>query len=284
MGTTYPVVMRPALDRNWCIESAQDSAELIAEARPLIENDPVETDDLLNLVAAHAGYLSVADPLSPDLLSVMAVGSDAASILFACGSAEPGATVSIPLSDGRVIVGQGTGPTDMTYPGNWLRSFWFAVIGRLTSALDILAATPLSVLRASPTETDEYYYRYVDTLAAVWRGDVDLPDRLIAALDATEESQLEIADPDFVLDIIVPQMEILYRMIDSESDSEDFNEALAKALRLHHRFWTRTADRRNDPDGYIAWGPLALAIMARDNGISIEVTSDYLPTVLLNNV
>ncbi|MEU8784799.1 immunity 49 family protein [Streptomyces sp. NPDC048637] len=59
-------------------------------------------------------------------------------------------------------------------------------------------------------------------------------------------------------------------------DHEGFNQALAEALELHKAYWSRE-DRSDDIVGYLALGPLAMACLAYDAGIPIEVESEYLP-------
>ncbi|WP_090012438.1 immunity 49 family protein [Lentzea albidocapillata] len=61
-----------------------------------------------------------------------------------------------------------------------------------------------------------------------------------------------------------------------------FNESLAKALELHRQYWTATAERANDPGGFIAWRVLAIACLAQDAGVDITVESGYLPKNLLD--
>ncbi|MGO4648188.1 immunity 49 family protein [Nocardia sp. 2YAB30] len=63
----------------------------------------------------------------------------------------------------------------------------------------------------------------------------------------------------------------------TQRDEALFNDSLAVASDLHRSFWTRDDERNNDPRGFIALGPLAIACWARDTGISVEVESEYLP-------
>ncbi|MFY4723437.1 immunity 49 family protein [Streptomyces sp. LaBMicrA B280] len=56
---------------------------------------------------------------------------------------------------------------------------------------------------------------------------------------------------------------------------------LVEALELHQQHWTADEERAEDPEGRLALGPLAIACLAYDGGIPIEVESDYLPQHLL---
>lgn len=66
-------------------------------------------------------------------------------------------------------------------------------------------------------------------------------------------------------------MEMFYFL--TQREDQKFNNSLANALDLHKRFWTKDTERRNDPNGFIALGPLAVACLARDAGVRIDVES-----------
>jgi hypothetical protein len=82
-----------------------------------------------------------------------------------------------------------------------------------------------------------------------------------------------------VQNILYPPINLFHRSV--RKDEADFNQALVEALELHKAYWTADEDRANDPEGRIALGPLAVACLAYDGGIPIEVESDYLPKHLL---
>ncbi|NKI44557.1 immunity 49 family protein [Streptomyces sp. LD120] len=52
-------------------------------------------------------------------------------------------------------------------------------------------------------------------------------------------------------------------------------------VHLHKAYWTADEDRAKDPDGSLALAPLAMACLAYDGGIPLNVASDYLPRHLL---
>ena len=58
-------------------------------------------------------------------------------------------------------------------------------------------------------------------------------------------------------------------------------KALVRALQLHKEYWTKDEDRRLTTEGAVALGPLAVACLAYDVGMPIEVESEYLPEYLL---
>ncbi|MGW1658782.1 immunity 49 family protein [Streptomyces atratus] len=66
------------------------------------------------------------------------------------------------------------------------------------------------------------------------------------------------------------------------NDAAGFNEALNDALRRHKEYWTADEDRTQNIEGVVAIAPLAVACLAKANGIPIEVESGYLPSALLD--
>ncbi|MCP2339962.1 immunity 49 family protein [Actinomadura rupiterrae] len=67
--------------------------------------------------------------------------------------------------------------------------------------------------------------------------------------------------------------DLLLAIIDRDADV--FNAALAGALEAHREQASVL------PRSLIAWGPLAMAVLARAAGLTVEVASDYLPEGLL---
>ncbi len=52
-------------------------------------------------------------------------------------------------------------------------------------------------------------------------------------------------------------------------------------MELHKAYWTADEDRTDDPSGMVALAPLAIACLAYDGDLPIDVQTDYLPKHLL---
>ncbi|WP_370964214.1 immunity 49 family protein [Amycolatopsis sp. cg9] len=160
----------------------------------------------------------------------------------------------------------------------WLDALWLAMICRERPRIDVLAAIPPDLLRASTIEYDEFVHSWVAALQTYWtRGD-GLVDRILSAMAGTDPAGLRLLDPDAVLQRYYPPIEMFFHL--TQRDDAAFNDSLHTALELHRRYWSAD-DRRTSPFGYVALGPLAVACLARDAGVTIEVESDYLPANLL---
>jgi hypothetical protein len=183
------------------------------------------------------------------------------------------------MQTGSALFAAATGPESHLNAGTWVTSFYLAMICRDNDRLRRLAEVPVSLLRASGAVFDEYIYSWVETVQSFWLGRQDVGDKLVAAVDGTGPEALRYTDADLVSKILYPPMILLYRVI--RLDPPEFNHALADALRRHKAYWTADEDRATSADGLVALGPLAMACLARDQGITVEVESEYVPKALL---
>lgn len=207
------------------------------------------------------------------VVGAMQVGSAA----FAAASADEG-TVRCRIAH-EVHTIHATGPQYYAHAGKWLTAFWFTVVCRDQARMNQMCDTPLSLLRSSGAEGDEYVYRWVDTLQTYWREEPGLVEKLTATIKASEPDVATIAPRDLLQNILYPPINLFFHFL--RKDHEGFNQALAESLELHKAYWSADDTRADDVDGYLALGPLAIACLAFDAGFPIEVESDYLPKHLL---
>ncbi|MGW1191269.1 immunity 49 family protein [Streptomyces sp. NPDC002559] len=173
-----------------------------------------------------------------------------------------------------------TGPQFYLNAGTWLNAFFLALICRETARLDMLAQVPASLLRDCGGVADEYVYAWVETLRSFWLRRDDVGQHLVRAVDLSAPEHARIMDPETMSKLEYPPMMMFYRYL--RNDAAGFNEALNDALRWHKEYWTADEDRTQNIEGVVAIAPLAIACLAKANGIPIEVESGYLPTALLD--
>ncbi|MFD7237513.1 immunity 49 family protein [Streptomyces syringium] len=174
---------------------------------------------------------------------------------------------------------QAVGPTYFTDANNWITAFWLAVICREQDRMTELAKVPISLLREAG-EYDEYIYAWIDTLQTWWLQGGDIGEKLVAAMEGTDPAVVRIADPELMLKILYPPINLFYLYVIRDEDA--FNTELARALRWHKEYWTENQDRIISAEGLVALEPLAITCLAYDAGFSIEVESEYLPEGLLD--
>ncbi|MCN9239940.1 immunity 49 family protein [Streptomyces sp. RY43-2] len=174
-----------------------------------------------------------------------------------------------------------TGPLSTARAGTWLTAFWLAVICRERQRMTELCEIPLERLRAPEGQYDEYIYHWVDTLQTYWLRRPGLVEKLTATFQASDPSVARIAPRDLLDGQLYPPINLFYHFV--RKDEEGFRTALVEALQLHKMYWTLNEEREKDIDGSIALGPLAIACLAYDGKLSIQVESEYLPKHLLQH-
>ncbi|MGW2400037.1 immunity 49 family protein [Kitasatospora sp. NPDC001664] len=239
----------------WDLQSATSTALALTRKRALLDPPAEEVESWYAWTAAM----------------------QASSAVFAAVQAQGSVECRIGIHGVRAI--PAIEPTDYTDAGSWLDAFWLALICREPRRLDVLATVPESVLRQSGAVFDEYIYAWVGALQAFRRQEPEVMEKLLAAIDGTDPQAARVADRETLLKLLYPPIAAFYRLV--QRDAEKFNEALVEGLELHREYWTAEEDRLDEPFGFVSLPLLAIACLARDLGIEVEVESDYLPKHLL---
>lgn len=261
------------------LELVEEGAERFGSMLPRLVQAATGRAEALSSVAdtarSHAGYLAALGAKESEVRQALRTGAQASAAAFALANGK--GDVELALGDGHVTLAS-TGPTGATHPGRWRIGWWMAHIVEDKAAIALLAATPIDVLRRSSSSTDECQYLFVEALQAFHERAANWGDKLQAALEATDPEKATLADEEFVLNILVTEMQMLFRL--GLGESAPFGTALAFALERHKKYWSK-ASRKKDPDGYLALGPLALARMAFSVGMPIDAQSDYIPRAFI---
>nr|WP_234316376.1 MULTISPECIES: immunity 49 family protein [unclassified Streptomyces] len=244
-----------------------------------LERSPASIDSMLGTAVLHLQARSAVDPRAARIETWEAVVSamQLYSALFAVTGTTEG-TVQCRI-DHEVRTIPAIGPRPYADAGNWLTAFWLAVVCRDQKRLTQLSQVPLERLRSEEGAYDEYVYHWVAALQAYWLQRPGLVEELTATMQQSHPDVATIAPHDLLQNILYPPINVFYRFL--RQDGPGFNQALAEALELHKAYWTADEERTDDPSGMLALAPLAVACLAHDGGIPIEVESDYLPKHLL---
>ncbi|MEK2474106.1 immunity 49 family protein [Streptomyces noursei] len=108
----------------------------------------------------------------------------------------------------------------------------------------------------------------------------DLRTHLVRAVDLSAPGHARVVDAETVTKLRYPPITMLYRYL--HNDAAGFNKALADAVRWHKEYWTADEDCAQNIEGVVALAPLAVACLAKANGMPVEVETDYLPEALLD--
>ncbi|KPI00665.1 hypothetical protein OK074_5758 [Actinobacteria bacterium OK074] len=263
-------------DRVFSVQALVDDTE--ARVRKL-ETMPSTFNTGLNRALANAMNHCALDPGAARIetweawVAAMQIGS----ALFRSATS-PDPTVES-LVSGKLRTIRSTGPQPPANAGNWVTAFYLALVCRERQRLTELSDVPIALLRESGAVFDEYIYDWIDTLQTYWKQGPALGDKLVAAIDGTNPEVLHAADRSLMLRVLYPPLNLFYRLV--QGNGERFNVELVKALEWHKEYWTADESTAAQVSGLVALGPLAMACLAYDSGIPIEVESGYIPKYLL---
>ncbi|AXB44737.1 immunity 49 family protein [Amycolatopsis albispora] len=263
-------------------ELAQKQVDVLASQMGFyvdyVEKDAAALKNVLGRALTLTRYGSVLDPAAAEARTWtdLRTAAQAATAVFsaAAGSGELEAVVTKPLRF------KATGPVSYANAGAWLSAVWLAIVNREDELVQRLCAIDEETLRASGAVHDTYVQPWVRTVRNFLTGQEIPPALLAAALDGTDPDTARVAPPRALAQLSYPPVEMFHHLL--RRDSAKFNASLARALEQHRKYWTAAPDLADDPEGFIAFAPLAVAVLARSAGLPVEVESPYLPSNFLS--
>jgi hypothetical protein len=168
----------------------------------------------------------------------------------------------------------------LIYPQTWWALFFVAEFLGNEEVLQFLCNFPTQKLRDSSTKTEEYAYLYVDFLKAHWQRLPAKADLLIKVLHATDPKHTSFGAK-HALHVIVPQIELFAKLY--ENNEAAFNAALEKALHEHKKYYSSSKDLKHRPQAFVSPGLVFVVRQAKKQGFKINVTSGYIPEILLQD-
>jgi hypothetical protein len=162
----------------------------------------------------------------------------------------------------------------MLHGGRWQAGFWINVLGRQAEQLEWLCDTPLSIMLKSSTKGPRFGDDLTEVMRTFWLKQADLGAKIDIARSTLSESKWD----------WFPQCggHYLQLIISLYENAADFNKLLHEAVIAHKKYWNKNKeDRKVDWNGFVAIELCALAAIAHDRGMKVEVESDYLPMPLV---
>lgn len=241
-----------------------------------VEKDTAALANVLRRELMLTQYRSVVDPdaADPDTWDAVGTAAQAAAAIFTAA----GTNAEVEAVVGRPMRFAGTGPNERADPGAWLTAAWLAVVTRDDTLIQQLASVPLELLRASGVEHDAYMYPWVETLQTFLSHGEVTPELFLPAMDGTDPDTARFTPPDAMMRLVYPPIRMFYYLL--RRDSAKFAEAYTDALEQHRAYWT-AGGNEVQPDGFVAFAPLAIAVLARSAGMTVDVRSGYAPLNLL---
>jgi len=233
-----------------------------------------------------AGQFHVVKPNAPEVLSFLrlmarAIGADAARH-------GPG---DRPVQVDLGVLGPIEIPRTQRLPPQWLRlrevvdAYHAALASADKPALALLAEAPIERLADVPDRV--YRLPHGLGLQMLVRGDGGGIQLLLSAIKGCNSRELIQEIRDYAQYLVSPEIELalLHNKTDQQARAAalpTFDESLRNALVLHRRYWRdfepNPGERQyRNPFGFIALGPLAWATLRRNQGLTFDIASEYLP-------
>jgi hypothetical protein len=246
----------------------------IADLAPHLSKSGTVLSTVSSWALVAAQYRTVLDPTAddPDTWDDLQIAADAGAALFDAALRPEGEEITVRVLGERMTTA--TGPWSKANAGRWLTVAWLAVISRQKHLVERLCAVPVDVLRASGAEHPPFVYPWQEMVRLFLTGGEITPGLVAAAIDGTEDAEPH----DHVRLVAYPQIVLLYQVL--RRDGDKVNDFLRRAVDSHREYWT-APERSASPDGLVALGPLAIAVLARRVGLDVTVESEYLPRNLL---
>jgi hypothetical protein len=261
-----------------------DEREIIATSLEHLPSRPQNLVSLMRKSHREAGFLHHLRPDSPEIRVALHRMARAAKAL--CDLAAPGiGAVKVSLGD-EVPSFMAERARYRFSVGDFTKAFYAAIAVRDAQVIDALLKVDVDQLQMSGLLFEDYSFLWARALQCWFRGDGNTVDVLTQALEATDPDKLKHGSQAYALFIACLEMEL---MSTSMVGAERFNRTLHKALAEGHKIYygqieaNADEDQSDEPEGFIALGPLAFACAMHDRGWPITVKSDYLPVSIIEN-
>lgn len=248
-------------------------AELLTLTQKAAIKDSIHFNRLFTIARDYISYLIVTNNADSIKISTsLKTAIETATAIFTLANTPKGKSVQLTIANQQIEY-TSNGITGSMDAVNWRYGFYIAIITGNFETVDFLCTIPTSILRASSTQSDEASYLFIDALQALWKKDSNALTLLEKAVEATHPKIVKLV-ADYVLNILVPEMELLWRF--TTRDAQGFNKALHYALERYKKYWG-SKEYKFSASGFIAYNLLAYTSLAYNNNMLIEVESDYLP-------
>jgi hypothetical protein len=165
----------------------------------------------------------------------------------------------------------------------WTEAYMAAIVRQNGNAIDQLATNDLNEIRRQEKANGfEYSFLFAQFLQHLYEKGYDLGNHLLKVSDASLKVPKTSPLYDYMLDIAGPQIDLVTYVL--LKDEENFNAKLKTALLSFREYYERQGDQGQvDPSGLVSIPLSAIVVLAKDVGLAIKHTSDYLPSYLTNN-
>ncbi|KQS00529.1 hypothetical protein ASG12_06495 [Williamsia sp. Leaf354] len=221
-------------------------------------------------VAALFNLLADPQVEQPTTASAARTATEVHATFFLVAAAEPGTIVRAQV-DETVFEIEGTGKTTYLHLASWFELYWWKAMSRSEVAAAAAGRFELTELTADG-RWGEHRLHLFRAFRSRDVGDPQWTSHLADAARALEQPISVFPEEADLLDRGV--IEILAAV--AEGDQGRLTDSIDAALVAHRTYWTKSAERREDCRGFSSLPIAAAAAIAVDEGMTVEVESDYL--------
>ena len=162
----------------------------------------------------------------------------------------------------------------------WLDAYWWARATRNGTARETLDAVDPALLTQG-SRNDRALLGLVEALQARDRKDPEWAETLKSAVSQVNSPTVSTKEEARLLQLDL--FGVLGTIGNEPDDQANFTEQLTDALTDHRTYWSANEARSDTPRGFFSLPLFGLCAMAFDEGMTIDVESDYLPVELIQN-
>ncbi|MFT3662344.1 MAG: immunity 49 family protein [Gordonia sp. (in: high G+C Gram-positive bacteria)] len=197
-------------------------------------------------------------------------------LFFTSYSFPEGKSMSMEIGDKKVDF-TATGLIMQASVKEWISGYWWSRISHNGTAQDTMMRFSAEDLTHLPGGRDAHRDLLVRALQARARNEFTWFDLAAAAIEAAAVAPEDVREEALYLDVPV------IGLIVAIGDQEAFTEQLWSALEAHRAYYSKNEYRTCWSDGFISIPILAACCMAIDDGMTIDIETDYLPRYLLDH-
>ena len=273
-------------------EQINGGIERLNRLRGYLDHRPSNLRAFAGQARNLAGLFQVVRPDAPEVKTFLKLAARA--IGYAGLRLLPGeGPIEVDLIGGPVALPRLAEISESVGLGHVVDGFHAAIATGDTIALELLAQAPLDRLNEAPRVTERcYLFNQARGLKTLLAGDRAGNGMLVAAMQGCNSTDMAQGERDYAQFLASPEIElILFHNVRDEQARQDgepvFDERLRNALQMHRRYWSAFGPApgqrwHDDPDGFIALGPLAAVAVRQDAGLPVGLASDYLPRSVIN--
>lgn len=168
--------------------------------------------------------------------------------------------------------------TSYTDEGTWIKTFYLALITGSKTHQSILLNIPNISFKSSDIKTDYYHSKLMTFLKSFFNDQIDAEKLLKDAILAIHSPKNSIDTEEYRKYIELPILNVFEAIL---TNQENLDYPIEQLLIKHKEFWSNNG-RSMFVQGWVSLPATALIKYAQTKHLKVTITSDYVPSSILN--